>query len=359
MKGKRYVTELLRRPGGLLSIVADFDAVPGAEVIDVELPGKPRAVLASRSVQPEVHPNLAPTRLKPLHRLRVAVTPRARLTGTSGAVVTEDGHLVMESLWDRPHFDREFNPPPRLPAPVRVPGRHASVISVWCHNFHHWMFEALPRLAVLAASGVDYDKLIVPERLVGFQRETLEMAGIGPDRLMPFEGTHLQPDELVWASPLAPFEQPTPFAIRWLRDITAAPQVEPAQRIYLRRRGIRRVTNERDVLACLTEAGFEVLDPEDLSLRDQVARFAAIRFVVGSHGAAFSNAIFSSQLTALELYHDRRINISTASAILAAGHEHWSLMCRRVPGLRRGQEQNLAVPMPELERTLDAMGARS
>ncbi|MGH3261213.1 MAG: hypothetical protein ACRDNS_04370, partial [Trebonia sp.] len=133
-----------------------FEEVPGAEIVDVELPHQPRRTFSSRSVQAQVHPRLAPTGLRPMHRLRVAVLPRAGLTGTSGAVVTEDGSLVMESLWDRPHWEREFDPPRRLPPAERVTGRHASIISVWCHNFHHWMFEALPRLAVLEASGVEY-----------------------------------------------------------------------------------------------------------------------------------------------------------------------------------------------------------
>jgi hypothetical protein len=34
----------------------------------------------------------------------------------------------------------------------------SGVGSLWCHNYFHWMFQALPRLAVLQASGVEFDR---------------------------------------------------------------------------------------------------------------------------------------------------------------------------------------------------------
>jgi hypothetical protein len=341
-----------------LATVSGFDSVAGAWVTDVELPSELGAPPRSRTVQAAVHPNLAPGDGKRMHRLRVAVIPRARLATSSGAVFTADGELVLETLWDEPHRRREFDPPPVLPEPLHVPGRHASLISVWCHNYHHWLFEALPRLAVLQHSGVDYDRVIVPERLARFQLETLDRVGIDSTRRLPFRGEHLLVDELVWATPPAPFERPTRFVIDWLRAAVGEEAAEASgdRRLYLRRAGGRRIANERELMRELAPLGFEAVMPDRLSFGAQVELFGGSSVAVGAHGAAFSTGVFSQQLAAVELYHSGLINASTLAALDAAGHEHWSLICRRVPGLHRPRHWNLKAPIDQVLESLARIG---
>jgi capsular polysaccharide biosynthesis protein len=122
---------------------------------------------------------------------------------------------------------------------------------------------------------------------------------------------------------------------------------------------VRRVVNEADVLEVLGEANFIAVEPESLSVAGQIELFASARMVVGPHGAGFSNGIFSPRLEALEFFQDRHVNISTTAALVAAGHTHWSLMCPRVPSVRRRRNQDLRVPLPLLRKTLEAMGAIS
>jgi capsular polysaccharide biosynthesis protein len=342
-----------------LPAVPDFDAVAGAEVIDVDTSAEPVAAPRSRTVQPSVHPNLAPVDAKLAPRARVAVVPEGRLATSSGAVISRQGELVLETLWDEPHRRREFDPPPQLPPPRRIDGRHASLISVWCHNYHHWLFEALPRLAVLRASGIEFDRVIVPERLAPFQRATLALVGIDERSLLPYSGEHLVVDELVWASPPAPFERPTQFVIDWLRESVAGPEpvvVEPTRRLYLKRTGGRRISNEAKLMKELTPLGFEAVMPETLPFADQVALFRSSAVVVGAHGAGFSTGVFSPRLSALELYHSGLINASTLAALAAAGHEHWSLICKRVPGLHRPRHWDLRAPVGLVLESLSEMG---
>jgi Glycosyltransferase 61 len=341
----------------MLPSVTGFAEVAGVEVIEVQVPSHDRVVPRSHSVQSRVHPILLAERLKPIPPARVAIVPHGRLTGDSGAVVTSNGRLVLESLWDEPHWERSFNPPPRLPPAARLAGRHASLISLWSlNNFHHWMFEALPRLALLQLSGVSYDGLIVPEDLRPFQRETLHLMGVSDELLVPFRGNHVQPDELVWAAPLSPFEQPLPYAIDWLRRLSQRRPEHASDRIYLPRRHARRVANEPDVLRLLAGYGFRVVDPDTMDVSEQIQLFSTARFIVGSHGAAFSNGIFSHELTAIVLFQDHHVNISTTAALVAAGHEHWSLMCPRVPAPRRRRNQDLRASVRDLEETLHAVG---
>jgi Glycosyltransferase 61 len=356
----RRLSALLSRHepvGPLFPGVPTFAEVDGVEVVEARIPSGDRPLPQSRSVQPEVHANLVATQLKPIPPPRVVIAPGARLISDSGAVVTSDGRLVLESLWDRSHWGHSFNPPPVSPPVTRVSGRHASLISLWSrNNYHHWMFEALPRLATLHASGVPYDGIIVPKDLKVFQRESLQLFGITDDLLVPFHGTHLQPDELVWAAPLSPFEQPTPYEIEWLRRMNRHPPSAATERLYLRRPGVRQIANEAAVLGLLDKHGFRSVDSGTMTVSEQIEIFSKARFIVGAHGAAFSNGVFSRKLTAIELFHDYHVNISTTAALVAAGHEHWSIMCPRVPAFKRRKNQDLRASVRDLRMSLRAVG---
>jgi hypothetical protein len=232
----RTLSRVVRGTGrSLLPEVGSFDDVPEATVVEVDLDRTPAPGPTTRTVQPDPAAGLVVELKEPTFPLRVAVIRDGRLATSSGAVITRDGRLVRATLWDEDHWLRSFCPPPKLAEPLRVKGRHAAVISLWGHNFFHWMFEALPRLAVLQASGVTFDRLIVPERLAPFQAESLRLLGFGSERLLPFTNEHVQPEELVWASPLAPVGYPTPFLVKWLRGSFGAPEGIGDRRVYIER----------------------------------------------------------------------------------------------------------------------------
>jgi capsular polysaccharide biosynthesis protein len=181
--------------------------------------------------------------------------------------------------------------------------------------------------------------------------------GIGERRRLPFRGQHLIVDELVWASPPAPFERPTRFVIEWLRGAVGSEAPDRGERrLYLQRGGGRRVANEDELMRSLAPLGFEAVMPERLSFGEQVALFNDSSVAVGAHGAGFSTGVFSPRLAALELYHSGLINASTLAALDAAGHEHWSLICRRVPGLHRPRHWDLKAPVDLVLESLAQIG---
>jgi capsular polysaccharide biosynthesis protein len=344
-----------RAPGA--PAVERFDELEDVEVTGVELPEPSVPETRSRSVQPSVAPQLTAPAHHGRYPLCVAVLPHGHLVSGSGAVVAADHRVVRESVWDDRIWHDEALPRAPLPEPTYVPGRHASLITMWGHGFYHWMFEALPRLAVLEASGVRWDGVVVPEHLSRFHRETLAALGLGPDRLIPYTGQHLEVEELVWPSPMTPVGRPSGAAVRWLREHLGAADRTPVRRLYLTRGKTRRVANEPDVLGLLQPLGFEVVDPDELTLGEQVELFAGAELAVGPHGAAFSNAIFSHRMQVLEIYQPAHVNPSTLCAVAAAGHEHWSLVGRRVPAFARPRHHDVHVAVDDVRRSLAAMGA--
>jgi capsular polysaccharide biosynthesis protein len=346
----------LRRSAARYAEVDTFDALDDVAIVDVDLPRASLPEMRSRTVQPEVAPELIAPAHASAFALRVAITANGCLAHTSGAVIAPDGRLVRETVWDEAAWRRAFDPPPALGEATYVPGRHASIITAWSHGFYHWMFEALPRLAVLEASGVEFDRLIVPANLARFHVETLALLGFDNERLTPFTGHHLRVDELVWPAPLAPVGRPSPASVGWLRARLGMPAAVPSRRLYLKRSHTRKVVNERALLEVLEPRGFEVVEPDTLALRDQVTLFSEAAVAVGPHGAAFSNGIFSSRLDVLELYQSRHVNSSTLCALAAAGHGHWSLLCDRALRLARPTHHDIEAPIAEVERSLRAMG---
>jgi len=343
------------------SVVASFDEVDGVELFDVTLPREPAPPPTSRTVQPVLHPMFTRTYSEPAYPLRVATLPGARLATTSGLVFTPGGDLVMETLWDHDHFVREFARPKPLPAPTRVAGRHASLMSLWCNNYFHWIFNSLPRLAVLAASGVDYDGLIVPDGLARFQRESLEVLGIPASKLVPFTGEHLQPDELVWVAPLAPINEPSAFLLDWVRSSLGRGESAPERMFYVSRRGgTRKAANEAEVFAALEPLGFEFLLPESLSFEEQIRTFASARLLVGPHGSNFVNAIFSRHLSVLEFFQPAHVNWGVYTMLCAAGQDHWNIMCDPVKHFGPRKFDDMYVPvdlvLESVQRMLDQPG---
>lgn len=268
--------------------------------------------------------------------LRVATVANGQLMTASGVVLTAAGELVLETLWDEPHFEREFGRPRARTQATQISGTHASLVSLWCNNYFHWIFNSLPRIAVLRASGVHYDSLIVPEPLRPFQRESLARLGISESELTPYSGEHLQVERLVWAAPLAPINEPSSFLLKWVRD-TLGPreQVTPERRFYLSRAGgTRDAVNERELLDALEPLGFQRLLPESLSFEDQLRTFASADLLVGPHGSNFVNGVFSRRVSVLECFQPAHVNWGVYTMLCAAGHDHWNLMCE--PVKRRG-----------------------
>jgi capsular polysaccharide biosynthesis protein len=327
-------------------IIETFDSVAGVRLVSVDLPRVPAPPPSSRTVQPELHPMFTRTYTEPTYPLRVAVVPEGQLVTGSGAVITAGGELVMETLWDRQHYEREFGHPMPRTAPTRVSGTHASIVSLWCNNYFHWIFNSLPRIAVLQASGVAYDSLIVPERLTRFQRESLAVLGIPDSRLTPFTGEHLQIENLVWAAPLAPINEPSSFLLEWVRENLGPHESEPERMFYVSRAGgTRNVANEREVFEALAPLGFEFLLPESLPFQEQLRTFASAKLLVGPHGSNFVNAIFSRHLSVLEFFQPSHVNWGVYTILCAAGQDHWNIMCdpKRHFGPRKFDDMHVPV----------------
>ena len=281
--------------------------------------------------------------------LLVAVIPGAQLVSEFGFVLSPDYQIIAETAWDDEQLEAsELLSTPTLPQPRALAGRHASIVSQWCSAYFHWVLDALPRVAVLERVGLDGLPLIVPDVLSSFQQASLEMLGIGPERLTPYKPC-VKPDVLVWPAPAGHTGNPPSWAVRWLRERFTPRVVAKERRLYVSRSAAkgRRVTNEAALVKALSQHGFEVVRPEELAFRDQIRLFAEAEIVVAPHGAANTNVAFADSLALIEFFEPSYVNACFYTLAGAAGHDYWYLM-----GEREG-DSDIRVPIADAIETVE------
>jgi len=248
----------------------------------------------------------------------LACLQKAKICSPDFLVLTADNRILFESALSNPDvlerngiLDTVIRTHAR-----RMPGDYCLLTSPWSPAYYyHWLLDALPRLSVLEQfDSLKSVPLVVPESLTGFQRDSLALAGIPPDRLAGFGGNCWKVDRLFFPQLLSPTGNPAPMAVSWLRNrfqssMVAEPTVR--KRLYVSRRDApkRRVLNEDAVIDFLLGRGFEIVCPGNLSFSEQIALFSQAGIVVGPHGAGMTNMVFApADATLIEFFGDSYIN---------------------------------------------------
>ena len=186
-------------------------------------------------------------------------------------------------------------------------------------NYWHWMFDVLPRIELINKI-LNYNKIdnfLVPSVNKKFQLESLELLDIDRKKILPSNKfRHIEVTSLLLADhpyvlnndPSNEIQRMPKWIILWLRrkflEKNNNLKHSTHKKIYIDRnnsnynRSIRRkIINEEEVKSFLFENGFHPINPEFLSLRDQVNLFSNADFIIGLHGAAFANIVFSKKNT--------------------------------------------------------------
>jgi capsular polysaccharide biosynthesis protein len=315
---------------------------------DTPTPATSARTVGPGAVGPFAH--IDEPRLPPLPPRCVVVAPGARVATPAGLVITADNRILTETAWSPERVQATgLLHARRLPAPARVTGTHASLVSEWSWGYFHWVMDVLPRLEALEQNGYGDVPLIVGKKSSAFQLESLRLLGHG--RVTAYTREHLQPEVLVWPAPVAPTGHTTQAAVRFLRDrlTAAAGRGGVRRKLYVQRAAPagRRVANEDELLPLLRRRGFEIVRPELLPFAAQVRTFADASVVVGPHGAGLANIVFAKGATVVELFEPGYVNLCYCDLAAAAGHDYWYLV-----GTTAGMNDIVVNPR-DVELTLD------
>jgi acetyltransferase-like isoleucine patch superfamily enzyme len=170
-------------------------------------------------------------------------------------------------------------------------------------NFYHWIFQALPTIALCKNIFHNQHYKIVVPPLNGFRCRSLELLGIDESNLHVLEDDEiLEADELIYCNLLSgAFSfNPAPFLISLLDGflmscIENTSLKELPQKIFVSRKDSprRALENEVEVSNALQESGYKEVVMSEYSLEDQVAIFYHAEKIVAPHGAALVNLMFA------------------------------------------------------------------
>jgi capsular polysaccharide biosynthesis protein len=226
-----------------------------------------------------------------------------------GAVIDQDGRLFRSTVQEALYFTPTLGGLPNVGAdeegarfwpPANPPSTPAGTVFVtWggLHNYGHFLLDCLPALAASQAAGLlDRFPAIAPA-LNRWQRQLVNVAFGADLPLTTLDTPIAHVGEVVFSncmdhflhSPNAPLDRVREGALSRVADRAGA-----GKRLYVTRRGDqkRRLVNEGELEAALVARGFQVVQPEELDVFDQVALFRDAEVVVAPTGAALANCLF-------------------------------------------------------------------
>ncbi len=219
----------------------------------------------------------------------------ARLVGDSLVHLDEKKNACVEAVYG--DYVGRDDPSMRylwLPSPVFLEGNWTSVIARWADGFYHWFLDALPRLALLPEFPQD-TRILVPGPLRPYQCQTLQWLGL-ENRIRSTVEKHLIIEDYFFSSPTALTGCDNPYAIHFLRETFlkfADVSSQPPLRFYVTRLNkSRAAVNESAVIDLFLQSGWAVIDPEELSLPQQIQLFANAEAVCGIHGGGLTHLLW-------------------------------------------------------------------
>ena len=196
-----------------------------------------------------------------------------------------------------------------LPKLEKIDGTVAVLSGLSGNVYFHWMVDILPRLEILKIHGIDLEEIdwfLVNSYQQPFQRESLKILGIPEEKILESDRhPYIQAKQLIvpsfpgylgWLPSWGLEFQRRVFLerIKQERKTENKPTNFYPQRIYISRNNsrYRRVFNEEEVISKLSQLGFVYIEPESMTLTEQIAIFAHAKVVIAAHGSGLTNIMF-------------------------------------------------------------------
>ena len=212
-----------------------------------------------------------------------------------------DGRILGD-FW----YDHELRQEPMIYAfrPSRPKQTERMLAGDWCllsrcygSNYWHFIFQAMDQAWILEKMGFQ-GKYIVPA--APFVAPLMALIGVDGSRLLSvnelrFDACRLE--RVFCVAQDSRCQNPSTAArvlAEMAQSVTSRPEIREADGVYPDRLFVRRSKSRRLLKAepLLERYGFSTIDPDELSVEEQIRFFHAAKIVLSPHGANSANSLF-------------------------------------------------------------------
>lgn len=245
-------------------------------------------------------------------RIRPSLTrhDRARLLTPEWLVLTANNDVLIEQMTHNP----ATLPTKGLHVPAlgqerclidlpRTPDRvidDACILVGGSPHYYHWLVDYLPRIGVAHKVPALRDlKLLVNESLTEWQWASLAALGIAREQVLPVPANALVQCRALWVPTLlSHVASAHSYVAGWLRRrlLTREMKARPARRLFIRSADdttAGQLANADELMACLTNMGFESVVPEQMDFMAQVELFSVAERIVSPALPSLANLLFA------------------------------------------------------------------
>jgi hypothetical protein len=235
-----------------------------------------------------------------------------------GAILTYGQVLCTD--FDSYHLVKNF-----LLPPGRVVLKHPLLIAPWTHYLDGLSFGGYYDFVILVAAKLcrikealpahDFAEAVVAYPLfkTTYEREMLELIGFQSEHILDSRVADIKFDECILGNSGHWFF-PNPADIMALKKHVEKPlniRRTEHNRIYISRAGRRRIVNEEALIDLLRQYDFLIIEDKPRSVAEQITIYKNASFIIGPHGASFTNVIWCEPGTHL---------VELFSASMVVGH---------------------------------------
>lgn len=293
--------------------------------------------------------------------------PRGRVVGPWGLILTPDNYLLTDVCITGDLHNLNLAKVRHLAVELRrATVQRGNVATIAAHAagcYFHWLFDILPRVRLLAAAKVPYDRLIHEAIFTDLQRECLAKAEVDSGavvkcaRLEVIEAENLLVPSFLGYSFRGEGIHVEQTIVNWLRGLFATTgnfsRLSPPTRLYLSRAGYptRRLFNEEELLPILRAHGFRAVFLEKLGLAQQAELLASAEMIIGTHGSALANLVFCRPGTrAIEIRSPRFFGHNFQALAQSLDLEYHHLIAESI-----GADEQMKLPVQALAELLAAL----
>ncbi len=166
----------------------------------------------------------------------------------------------------------------------------------WGNGYYDYMYFIYAKLLRIKSVMNDDDfkqaKLAYP--LVGtpFEKELMKYAGVNDEQLIDTRQHQIQADNYYLATNDNWYYH-NKYDLQLLKNTLSAVIAADTgnERIYISRKGRRKLINEEEVIKLLKEFDFTIIDDVPRTVAEQIAIYRSAKVIIGPHGASYTNII--------------------------------------------------------------------